>query len=178
LYQVENCSLALTAFVYICKRDRLAFEEKHIRNIFSTFLFPGRMQVLSLQNKKLILDGAHNPQKMRSFIFSLKKTFPGEKFDFLIAFKKGKESKTIIKILAPLAASITITDIFSRQKELYFFSKETKETLKEINQLGLNGTIIENSKNALATVLKTKKNNIVVTGSLYLVGEVYKELIN
>jgi len=63
-YQKENASLALAAVSYLSQRDGFKLNNEKIKKIFDTANFPGRFDVKKIENKTIIFDGAHNPQKM------------------------------------------------------------------------------------------------------------------
>ena len=86
------------------------------RDSLENALFLGRMQKLKINNQTMVIDGAHNPQKMAMFTNNLKRYFPKQKFTFLIAFKKDKDYKAILRYIIPLAQKIIITSFFNQNK--------------------------------------------------------------
>lgn len=59
-------------------------------------LFPGR---------KLVLDGAHNPEGLQALADALREVFPGRKFHFLFGAFCDKDTAAGLSALAPLALS-------------------------------------------------------------------------
>ncbi|MDO9028430.1 MAG: Mur ligase family protein, partial [Candidatus Roizmanbacteria bacterium] len=119
-YQKENASLALESLRFLGKRDRFLINQEKIKKVFATAHFPGRFDVKKAclpagrsKEKTVVFDGAHNPQKMLAFINALIKEYPDKKFNFLLAFKSGKDYKKILKIITPWADSITLTSFFT-----------------------------------------------------------------
>ena len=74
--------------------------EKRLRKTLEKISIPGRFNILKYGNKLIILDGAHNEQKMNSFIKNLSHIYPKQKFTFILAFKKGKDYQAMLKKIA------------------------------------------------------------------------------
>lgn len=164
-YQKENANLALAAVNYLSRRDGFEIDEEKVGAIFKTAHFPGRFDVKKINDKTIIFDGAHNPQKMKAFIDSLIKKFPDKKFNFLIAFKKGKDYEDMLKIIVPWADLIVLTSFYTDDQDMINVSVDPAE-------IKLNAKIIPDLKKAWKFILN-KNEPIVITGSLYLIGEIY-----
>ncbi|MDO8620663.1 MAG: folylpolyglutamate synthase/dihydrofolate synthase family protein [Candidatus Levybacteria bacterium] len=193
-YQKENASLAVEAVVQL-KNFGLKVSEKDIRLALKTAFFPGRFEIIrvnsvlrlaSLAQDKmsptLILDGAHNPAKMKAFISSLKKLFPTERKIFVIAFKKDKNIKEMLKSILPVA-DVVIATRFSMATDVSKNASAEADSIKyQVLSSKYGGQVFVegNSKKALEKALKLNKelknSIVVVTGSLYLVGEIRSEL--
>jgi dihydrofolate synthase/folylpolyglutamate synthase len=137
------------------------------------------MELLKHGTKTIILDGAHNPQKMSAFITSLKKEFPGQTFCFLISVKKGKNYPAMFKYITPVVDNLIVTQ-FSSVKQGMQIGSESSEKIKSYFQRnGVKKISVENDpKKAYRTALSETKDVLVVTGSLYLLSEIYKQAKN
>lgn len=174
IHQVENCSLALFCLFLVSKRDKFGINIEKAKAALSKAYFIGRFDIQNFNGKKIIIDGAHNPQKMRSFITSLKKIYPQKKFDFLIAVLANKEYKKILRIIIPVASSITISSIPQASPDFQHISADIEKMRIALDAMGFkNSFVIKNQKEAIEVVLNKAKNTIVVTGSLYFLGNVY-----
>ena len=174
-YQKENASLALKTVELIALRDGFKVDEEKVRQVFATAHFPGRFDIKRIKGKTVVLDGAHNPLKMDSFTRALKLKYPGKKFHFLIAFKKGKDYQNMLCDLVPLASKITVTSFFVDNQDLIHLSEKPETIEKNLKKIGLRDyQIISQPEEAFKSVLEAKENIIVITGSLYLLGEIYK----
>ncbi|MFA6532470.1 MAG: Mur ligase family protein [Patescibacteria group bacterium] len=169
-YQKENAALALATVNYLSQRDGFKLDKEKIIKVFETASFPGRFDIKKINKKKVIFDGAHNPQKMKAFIDSLIKKFPNKKFNFLIAFKKGKDYQDMLRIIIPWADSVVLTSFSTKDQDMINESVDPAE-------IKLNAKIIPDLKKAWKYILD-KKEPIVVTGSLYLIGEIFKLIKN
>ncbi len=178
-HQAENASLAIKTVYEIAKRDKLQLQEKNLRNALLNTRYAGRFEIKKVQGKTVILDGAHNPQKMRAFIKSLKALFPNSRFHVLIAFKRGKDYSAILKYLLPYTHKFIITSFFTDQNEPIHFSEDPRVIGQILEKLQFKNTqMITPPKLTLKTALKKKKKKtpLLITGSLYLIGSIYHYL--
>lgn len=176
-YQAENAAVALGGFRYITKREKLKISDKQIRNALTSVVFPGRFQVANHKGKQVIIDGAHNPQKMQAFIQSLKVIYPGKKFTFLIAVKKGKDTKTMLKTLLPVADEIYVGSFLLGKQDLMHVSQAKKEMITLIQNEGFSHVyeLADNVKERWK-LIDESKNDIVITGSLYFIASIQNVL--
>ena len=172
-YQAENCSLALASVLLLSQKHNFVFNVKIIRKTLAKAYFPGRFEIIKTNGKKLIVDVAHNPQKMTGFIDNLKVLYPMTKFTFLLAFKQSKDYKTMLKIILPLANNFILTKFFVKNQDLHHLSVNPALIKHTLIELGFNQVKIINDPH-LALQQAIKSNNLVITGSIYLLGEIYK----
>jgi dihydrofolate synthase / folylpolyglutamate synthase len=171
-HQAQNCALALKTIETISVRDQFHLSWPRIKEVLAKAHFPGRLEIIKKNNKKIILDGAHNEEKMAALTQALKEIFPQEKFDFLIAFKKDKKAKRMIKKIIPLANKVTISAIFSSHSNWQKLAYPPEKIKTIFHNLGFEKTkIISQPQKALESNLKNNRP-LVITGSLYLIGEV------
>lgn len=173
-HQAENASLALAAVSCLSKRDKFLLDERKIRYSLAHAHFPGRFDIQKVNGKLVILDGAHNPQKMKSLTDTLEVLYPKKKFDFLIAFKRGKDYKGALNFVIPLAHTIFITSFFKEDQEFADFSEapvQIKKTLKRLHFPRYK--IVPDIQDALEMAIEQGSSHLVITGSLYLLGEIY-----
>jgi dihydrofolate synthase/folylpolyglutamate synthase len=173
LYQIENSALALTVLEKLSQRDNFELNLDLIRKTIGDFKFVGRMEILQKQNKTMILDGAHNPQKMKSFIDSLKKAFPNQKFIFVIAFRQRKDFSKMLKMMIPMASSFIFTSFVVRDEDMIQISQAPKDMTRVLERLKYkNYKVILNPKLAVEAA-KKESDKIVITSSLYLLRKIY-----
>jgi dihydrofolate synthase/folylpolyglutamate synthase len=175
-FQVQNCSLALSAVTLLSQRDKFDLDDQLISKALKQAIFPGRMQQMLVQNQKLILDGAHNPQKMRMLTKNLSSYYPGQKFTFLLALKHGKDYIDILKQIVPVASKIYLTSFHDQTKSQGTTARsENTRTLAQIfRSLKYRDFVVyEDSHLALQDFLHDQKSIGVITGSLYLLSDLY-----
>lgn len=176
LHQAENAALAIASVLYLGKRDHFDVDMEKVRTCAKSLRFKGRMDIIKQKNKKIIIDGAHNEQKMKAFLKALSAIEINKKYTFVIAFKKGKDYKKMLHLIIPFAQKVIITTIFSESQDLFHFSTDPNIIKDELNHLGfMNITIIEKIK-MVRDYIYNCKTDVVVTGSLYLLGDIYNVL--
>lgn len=182
-YQIENFALAIKTIYYLSMRDNWKIDESLLIQIFENFNFPGRFELIESEGVKYILDGAHNKQKMQAFISSLIKKYPATKFTMITAFKADKDVASMLEILLPYSQNIYITSFNTNNQDIShksFSELEIKELLQSRNYSGTIETqpVIDKIIDELKLTNSNSNIPIVVTGSLYLVSEFKKQLIN
>jgi len=174
-HQTENCSLALTIIYLLSKRDRFPLKIKKIRQALEKAHFPGRLEILKTNNKLVVVDGAHNPQKITSLTKTLKLLFPQKKLDFLIAFKKKKDYSQAFPKIIPLANKIYLTQFFKSKQDWISLAEEPVEMAKVLKKLKFNNFEITAKPQKIIKQKSTRP--LVITGSLYLIAELYPFLL-
>ena len=184
IHQAENCSLALTCLSILSKRDKFQVKEKKLRKTLQNISIAGRFEIKNIDKNTIIIDGAHNPQKMEAFISNLAAIYPEQKFTFIAAFKKNKDFQEMLKKMIPLADKILLTEFSTRlnnrqasvQDNTFSSIGNQKITTFLKSQKFKNFEIISNKKSEILKIINTSKKPVVITGSLYLIGSLYKYL--
>ncbi len=178
-FQIQNAALALATICVLAKRDNIELDQDKVRASLKSAFFAGRMQVVKVSDKEVIFDGAHNPQKMQEFVKNLELYYPGKKHVFVIAQKQGKDYPEILRMITPIAKKIIVTH-FNPQTEKQGFvvkSEEVQNIAKIFEEIGYeNYQVIEDSLQAYGQALVEVGECVVVTGSLYLLSELYPQI--
>jgi len=180
-FQAENSSLAIATTKLLSLRDSFAINTQALRQTFKSAYFPGRFDIKIINSHKIVLDGAHNLQKISSLCKSLTNLFPNQKFIFLLAFKYDKDVEKMIQKIVPLAQQIIFTT-FTDQKETQGYaslSYSVDKIKKIVHKYNLTDyQIISDPENAFKAALSIANKKItIVSGSLYLMTVIYKILL-
>lgn len=173
-FQAKNCSLALRICEFVLTQKNLEINWLNIQKSLKNAKLKGRIDLYKFQKQTLILDGAHNPQKMQAFINSLNMIFTSQKFVFLVAFLDNKEVLEMLKILDSKAKQIIFTT-FDLDTQATSRSSLNLDKIKGIlpQQILIKSRFVKDQNEALEKALNLKEN-LVVTGSLYFLGQIYK----
>lgn len=134
---------------------------------FDKFKISGRFEILK-ENPLLIVDCAHNPLSIYAFLKALKKEYPDKNFLVFVGINRDKNLKKIAKVLKKSGYRVVITKSKNpRASSLKLLEKIFSEEGIKIFDMD------EEIRNLL---LKYKYENIAVTGSFYLIEEVYRFL--
>lgn len=137
-----------------------------------------------------ILDGAHNPDKVKALVSSIKKIFPKKKVISIVAIKNDKNAKEMLTLLLNISDKVIFTK-FQLKADIGIISSYDPQDLLTIAQTILQHwyasrhtkvvkemVVIDDMNKALNEAIRSAKADdlILVTGSLYLVGEIKKFL--
>lgn len=179
-FQAENATLALAGVYELFAQDGEEMNPEKTRKALGSVTMGGRFQIIPYKHKQLILDGAHNEQKMEAFLTSIKTVFPDKKFTFLISFKKGKDVVSIVKKIIPFANRCILTDFLNPMQGMFMESVSCEEVERIIKSQNRNIPLITEPdyKKAVDIALNKIDGDVVITGSLYLLANMYHELEN
>lgn len=174
-FQKRNWNLAKNVCDYILIRDGHNAIDEKVRLKTADIVVPGRLELLESQGKKVVLDGAHNPQKMGALIDSFKARFPHSSVSVLLAIGDNKNAhlKDITAEVDKLHGSVIVTT-FKKDGDDSKLSIDADEIAK-----GFKISKVETEPdldNALKRLFERDDDLLLITGSLYLVGIVRKRL--
>lgn len=168
LHQATNANLALATVEGISQRDGFSLKVPPMIDTLKKARLVGRIEVFKRANKTIILDVAHNPQKIRSLAQTLKMAFPERKFTFLLAFKAKK---------APLEMMTQLQEVAKRFIITQFSPDSLPAHPKAFDPMAIPwGIPILNPYKALEKALED--DEVVVTGSCYLLQTLYDRVSN
>ncbi len=157
-YQEENAATAAAAL------RELGIPEDKIRAGLKKTRWPGRFEFL---RKNLLVDCAHNPDGIKALASSLKK-LKARKLIIIFGVMKKADSKAMAKKLKVLKAKLILT------KSDMTNARDSYEIAKSFE----NAVLTTDLKTAIGFAQKQagKKDLIVITGSIFLIGEAYRIL--
>lgn len=179
LFQRRNWYLAEQVYACIAKREGLPPLETHqLQETLATYI-PARMEIIKRGKKTVIMDGAHNTQKMSALMKSLQDRFPDKKMAVLLSLKKEKASKMRLNLQAVTeAASYIITTSFGSKQDYPNHSFKPQQIAEACQSLGYKAVEpVELPEEALKVLLKRPEPLLVITGSFYLMNHVRPMLL-
>ncbi len=179
-YQQRNWHLAHSVYDAVKVRDSLEelldVQLEHAMEI----QVPGRMDQKQVGNKLVIMDGAHNGQKVHAFVSSFKARFPGQKAAILLSLKTSKDYTEVLPLLHSITTTLIITS-FSGMQDRFVENIAPKKLAKAAETYGFVNIITESDQDAAYNMLLNQPDGLlVVTGSFYLIGQLrsnHKELM-
>ena len=170
-YQQRNWLLAYRVYRFLERRDKLPKLNLAAQSKSRNTLIPARMEIRRVGNKTIVMDGAHNEQKMTAFVRSFQQLYPEVRPTVLIAFKKAKNYQKIVPILAPIAGSIIVT-IFNSSQALptkAMDSEKLADTFRAYTKVPVQA--ISDQDKAMQALLIAQSNVGIITGSFYLLSQ-------
>ncbi len=173
LFQRRNWYLAYSAYKILAERDELPeLDESQLSQTAQTYV-PARMERVVYKGKTVVMDGAHNSQKLQSLVKSMKQQYPGQKLPVLVSFVATKQTRIrhCLEELLPLTSHLIITTFSTDHSE-----KVSVNPLKIAEQCEVLGfedwTIINDPDQAFKKLVATKAPVVLVAGSFYLLGHI------
>jgi dihydrofolate synthase / folylpolyglutamate synthase len=133
--------------------------------------WPGRFQVLppsaATHQREMVLDVAHNPAGAWALRSALSETFPGRELTLVFAAMRDKAIQEMAEILFPIAEQVVVTTVPNPR---------TATTSDLLQAASRTGTSIYEEQTVGAALQRARQVSqpqaiIVVTGSIFLVGE-------
>lgn len=173
-YQVINATTALATLECLDPAGNLPVEEEEIRKGLQEVSWPGRMEVLN-KTPLIVIDGAHNPAAVEKLSQAVKEHFSYRRLLLVLGILKDKDVPQMLHSLIPLADQVLITH------PPVFRGSNPEKIASQVRQLhSLPVDIEPQIKDALNKALNqaSTKDMILVCGSLYVVAEARKFLVD
>jgi dihydrofolate synthase/folylpolyglutamate synthase len=159
----------LNAALVIATARRLAptlpLSDLAIRTGLSRVRWPGRLQIVRRPRQTLLLDGAHNPAGVETLRAALRKYFPAHRLTLVLGVLLDKDWPRMCRLLAPMAERILLTPVSSERTASPLTLAEACAQANPTAQVTPCASLEQ------AFEAATDEPFVVLTGSLYLVGE-------
>jgi dihydrofolate synthase/folylpolyglutamate synthase len=169
-HQLRNVALAIAAAVELNEQGIGAITAKSIERGIRETHWPGRFQVIAAhaQWPEMAIDVAHNPAGAWALRSALSERYEDRPFIFVFGAMRDKAISEMTEILFPLAERVIATRPDNPR------AASPEEIRRAAARNGVDVEEIENVRSALdrARTLANPATVLVVTGSIYLVGEV------
>jgi dihydrofolate synthase / folylpolyglutamate synthase len=166
-FQHENAAIALAA-VEVLRAQGWRFEEQAIRQGLRELSWPGRFDVVS-RRPLVILDCAHNEMSIAALLETMSVELgPGVKPRLVFGCQSAKEWSAMAAMLAPRVRDVTLTRAKPKsplepEELLPHFAAHCPARVERDPMRAIERVISEMAPDDVA----------LVTGSVYLIGEVY-----
>jgi dihydrofolate synthase/folylpolyglutamate synthase len=167
-HQAVNAAVAIAAADMMGGAGRQ--DEQVVRDGLAWARLPGRFEVVQ-ERPLVILDVAHNVQKIGVLASLLEDVLPERKVAFVVGFLEGKDARRMVGILAKKARHMVFTTPSVRGKKpidpmlLKRLAEKMTQVPTSVEPDG--GRAVER-----AMAIAGERGVVCVTGSLYLVGKV------
>jgi dihydrofolate synthase/folylpolyglutamate synthase len=173
-HQLRNVALAIAAAVELNQQGFSSITPKSIERGIRDTKWPGRFQVIAARPgwPEIVIDVAHNPAGAWALRSALSERYEDRRLIFVFGAMRDKAISEMAEILFPLADRIIVT----RPENPRAASPE------EIQEAAARtGAVIEKVEDVQQAVERARNISdaatiVVITGSIYLVGEVMSEI--
>jgi dihydrofolate synthase / folylpolyglutamate synthase len=166
-HQTTNCATAVVAL----EASGLLATPEQIREGLAQTAWPGRFQIVN-HDPTVVLDGAHNAAAAERLAATLREHFAGRDLTLILGVLRDKNYDQMCQILAPLAERVLCVPVNSER------TSEPDQLARWCNAAHSSAqiTVARNLAEAYAEARSEKADVIVITGSLFLVGEALDRL--
>src|ERR1043166_2086135 len=162
-HQQLNAALALKTVEVLQKL--LPVDEDAIASGLRSVQWPGRLQTVRCDGRTFVLGGAPNPPRAEAFVKTLESEFGQRPFTFIVGVLEDKNWEAVVSTFAKAAHQIICVPVASKRTtlpvKLAHAAREANAALTPFSA----GSLTEGLS------LTRRSDNVVITGSLYLVGE-------
>ena len=149
----QRANAALAAATVRLLRFVLPVDDTQLLEGLAEVSWPGRLQVLRRGAQTLVLDGAHNPAGIAALRTALAEAFPGKRPTLVLGMLADKDWRAMVADLVPLASRVVTAPV----------GNERTVTAEDLRA-------------GAALKLVAADPFVLVTGSLYFIGEVMEGL--
>jgi folylpolyglutamate synthase/dihydropteroate synthase len=179
-YLRENAELAQVVCREIATRDGWMYRLPLVREAVSCARLPLRFEIIHWKNKQLILDAAHNPQKMQGLADAMKEAFPDQLYAVACAFNPGTDVAGTAMPLLPSASKVACID-FVAGEEAYQFRflnpVEAAECIVKKGSTKIAPAILNEWPEVVAWIEALPEKLVVLTGSFHFVADARAKLL-
>jgi dihydrofolate synthase / folylpolyglutamate synthase len=173
LFQQHNLGLAIEAASYVLSRDGDVLSEPAIMAAASTYV-PARMEVVRYKNRVVIIDGAHNGQKMETLLGSVHEKYPGKSIAALVAFVDGDalRMREAVDELLGTVDNMVVTE-FASEQDVPKKSVAADVVIDYAAGRNFQNAVKQpNPQDALEQLLGLPQDILLITGSFYLLNHI------
>ena len=163
-YQERNLALARASVEVLAARDRFAMPETDV-----TETPPARYERFASHGRRLVLDGAHNPQKVAALVDALRDDGVTAAVA-MVTLLQAPDTKlaATLALLAPVVTHLIVPEYELGDGDKVKRSFPADVVVEQARALGISAEIVRSPGEGLSLLLARPERDLVVTGSLYL----------
>ncbi|HEX9991226.1 MAG TPA: cyanophycin synthetase [Chloroflexia bacterium] len=168
-YQATNAALALTAVELLSEKHQgaLSLTEEMIRQAMRGLRIAGRMEVMQ-ENPLVIIDGAHNPQKMQAAASALKEDYPEGRKVLIVGMLKTKDAHASLQHILPCVDVVITTEPHVIGKPS-FSAADLAQLVRTLNpKLDVQAQPVVQEAISLGLRESARQDLLFITGSIYM----------
>jgi len=170
-FQVTNLATAIASAEALLG-DKL--DEDTLRDAASAVVIPGRLETLG-SNPRIMVDGAHNADGVATLVESLREEFPTTRWQLILGVMGDKNVELMVERLAPLVDGVIATGVDNMRAVPPIELAERVTGVVEAPVIV--GDTVEHAID-MARAEAGPDGAVLITGSLYLVGEARDILVD
>jgi dihydrofolate synthase/folylpolyglutamate synthase len=168
-HQAENAATAIVAVEAFLGSGKRSIDDEVLRQAMVDAVSPGRLHVVS-KSPTILLDGAHNPAGVMALAKALSFHFPGREVIGMVAILSDKDVHGTASEFSKCFESVIVTQAPGPR------ALQAQEFADALEDVGVNVLLVEPNPALAYAELVSRAEGAeavgVVSGSLYLVGEI------
>lgn len=180
-HQLHNAAVAIMGIEVLRQYQALIISDEDLLEAMKITAWPGRLEMIQ-HNPRLLVDGAHNPEGAEALVKALKTTYSYEKLHLVMGMIENKSHHDTFKHILPLADTLILTEPnYRNAKSAAELAVLVQQLIEELQLANPPKVMIERDwKKALELLLEESHESdlAVVTGTLYLIGDVRSYMLN
>lgn len=175
----ENRAVAMAAAELVIQGTGRPFDPMAAVRGIERCRLPGRFEERMVGDRRIILDGAHNPTKMAAFASQLRSRYPGRRFVCVMGFGTAKDAQEILREIADSVEVAVVTRFVRGGDDSNEFSTNPAALANAARRAGINRVVsCAEPAAALTLALEMARDDdpVVVTGSFHLLQNVSNTL--
>lgn len=180
LFQERNFCLADAVAEWVMQRaSSKALSPGQIRRAAAIYI-PARMEVVRRGDKVIIIDGAHNAQKLQTLFESIHNKFPDQPISGLVGFVEGDKfrlEQSLQVVMSELKHMIVTTFYTEKDYPKRSVAAETVTAYCAAQNWGAIEAVADPAQ-ALAVALRRPEPILLITGSFYLLNHIRPLLLD
>jgi dihydrofolate synthase/folylpolyglutamate synthase len=166
-FQQENAELALLALATV--QDRWPLSGEAVRAGLGSVVWPGRLAIVR-ERPLVVLDGAHNPAAVEALVAELPALLGRRPTTLVMAAMQDKAWSVELDRLLPHVAEVIVTRVGRRAEDPHRIAAAVAGRRPVL--------VSEHPRKAVRSAIERAgaEGAVLVTGSLFLVGEIYAAL--
>jgi len=171
-HQAINSAVAI-GVIEVLKDMGISISVEAIRKGIASATWPGRLEVAG-RRPYIVLDGAHNGASAAALANSIRKSFKYRNLILVFGISKDKDISRVVGELVPMSGRLVLT-----KSKVALRSSEPAEIAKHTERFGKDTLVTLNVNEALdkAISIAGEEDLVLVTGSLFVVGEARERLL-
>jgi len=166
-HQIDNAVIA-TLILDRLQGSTLAVDRVAIEAGLREARWPGRLDLVALDGRSVLIDGAHNPAGAKALASYLFEMHP-ERLPIVFGVMADKDARAMLAELLPIAAPLILTRAPGKRGA-------DPDALATMVDTATTVVLVEPVIERAMAAAWAARDAIVVAGSLYLAGEVYRLL--
>ncbi len=170
-HQILNLAVAINTVETLLSLDNLEINKEKIEKSLEDVEWKGRLEVMN-RNPLVVIDGAHNIEGITSLADTIKDYFEYDNIYLLLGILADKQVSQMIKVITPQAKKVFALTPNSDRAEI------AENLKKEIIKVNSNCEAFDSYEDAFKKAYSEagKKDLILISGSLYMIGDMRKIL--